>query len=181
MRELDEALHSARKEYELDGSLICADRGSSSERLIKLITGKADESDFDIEDYGSKPAPGIVYFDNINRDDVRGTLDEIQRLPDRPVIMFAVSMTPETIETLKTFSRDTEFIRISGHLYCSNNEFRLLRASRRFGIFRSKAEAIYDRESRRQIRQFKAASFEVKQCRNVERLQMLARIPSKKH
>ena len=184
MKELDEALHSGRKAYDLDETLICSDRGNSSERLIKLITGSADVSDCDIEDYGAKDnAPDIAYFDNINRDDVTGILDEIQRMPvsggkdgkSRPVIMFATSMTPETIETLKTFDKDTDFVRISGHLYCSNSEFWLLSQYRRRGLFKKRAEEIYDREANRQIRQFKAASFEIKQCRHIERLNMLKR------
>lgn len=229
--ELEAALHSERRAYDLDDllksdggapavlsePLTCADHGNSAERLIKLITGEAGDDNpaaadqrsggsqaaglddpsacsaaYEIEDYGARDyAPHIVYFDNINRDDVRGILDRIQRMPasvaesadaesERPVIMFATSMTPETIETLKTFDKSTDFVRISGHLYCSNNEFWLLRKIRKYGIFKEKARAIYDRESRRQIRQFKAASFEVKQCRNIERINMLAQVPTGK-
>jgi hypothetical protein len=85
-------------------------------------------------------------------------------------------MTPETIATLKTFDRDTDFVRISGHLYCSNYEFRLLQLNRKFGLFKRKAEEIYDREANRQIRQFRMSSFEVKQCRQLERKNMLARV-----
>ena len=185
MQELDEALHSGHKEYSLEETLTCTDHGNSSERLIRLITERADASDYDIEDYGAKGcAPHIAYFDNINRDDVQEILSSINQMPvsegneeaSRPVIMFATSMTPETIATLKTFDRDTDFVRISGHLYCSNYEFRLLQLNRKFGLFKRKAEEIYDREANRQIRQFRMSSFEVKQCRQLERKNMLARV-----
>lgn len=180
--ELGEALHSGHEGYELDGSLTCADRCNSSERLIKLITGQADEAGFDIDDYGAHgDAPHIVYFDNINRDESLAAIREIQQKrlsgEDRDtVIMFATSMTPETIETLKTIDKSVDFVRISGHLYCSNDEFWLLSQCRRRGLFKSRAEEIYDREADRQIRQFGMSSFEVKQCRHIERLNMLSRI-----
>lgn len=185
VRELDEVLHNGRREYGLEEDLICSDRGNSAERLIKLITGRTDTSGYDIEDYGEKGnAPDIAYFDNINRDDVQEIIRSINQMhvsdrheeAVRPVIMFATSMTPETIATLKTFDKDTDFVRISGHMYCSNDEFRLLRLYRRTGLFKRKAEEIYDREANRQIRQFGMSSFEVKQCRHVERLNMLKRV-----
>lgn len=185
VRELDEVLHNGRREYGLEEDLICSDRGNSAERLTKLITGRTDTSGYDIEDYGEKGnAPEIAYFDNINRDDVQEIIRSINQMPVsgrheeavRPVIMFATSMTPETIATLKTFDKDTDFVRISGHMYCSNDEFRLLRLYRRTGLFKRKAEEIYDREANRQIRQFGMSSFEVKQCRHVERLNMLKRV-----
>lgn len=204
IEELGEALHSGHIPYDLDAllagesqtalltePLTCSDRGNSAERLIKLITGQADEAGFEVEDYSThSDSLHIVYFDNINRDDVRGILDSINKMPicsgkagkddkavnDRPVIMFATSMTPETIETLKTFDKDTDFVRISGHLYCSNDEFWLLRKIRKYGILKSKAEAIYEREANRQIKQFRMSSFEVKQCRHIERINMLARV-----
>lgn len=182
MQELDEALHSERVEYELDASLISADRRNSSERLIKLICGEADEAGYDIEDYGARDdAPVIAYFDNINREDIRDILDSIQQIPaqggkGRPVIMFPTSMTEETIATLRTLDKDTDFVRISGRFYCSNEEFWLLDQFRRRGLFRKKAEAIYDREANRQIRQFRMSSLEVKQCKNADRLNMLERV-----
>lgn len=180
--ELGEALHSGHKAYRLDEMLTCDDRGNSSERLIRLITGQTDEEDFETEDYSAKDdAPRIVYFDNINREESRREVSEIQQKvlsggSNDTVIMFATSMTPETIETLKTIDKSIDFVRISGHLYCSNDEFRLLRLSRKTGLFKEKAEAIYRREADRQIRQFRMSSFEVKQCRHTERNSMLARV-----
>lgn len=185
MEDLDKALHSPRREYEMPEALMSADRGNSAERLTKLITG-ADGDGCDIEDYGAREIYArIAYFDNINRPESLSMLKSIQednaRVAEetgkgRTAVMFATSMTPETIETLKTIDRNTDFIRISGHLYCSNSEFRLLDQYRRRGLFKGKAEAIYQREANRQLRQFGASGFEVKQCINKDRVQMLDRV-----
>ena len=173
----------------LSEPLTCRDLGHSAERIIKLMMGLADA--YEIEDYGSRGSSArIAYFDNINRDESREMLNSIQEAnslesasgahgPGHIVVMFATSMTDETIATLKTIDRCTDFVRISGHLYCSNREFWLLDQYKRRGLFRRTAEAIYEREAHRQMMQFGASAIEVKQCINKDRRYMLGLLEKK--
>jgi len=189
MSELMSALHDGRKKrgdgdeplYELDPALASEDRGDSCRRVIDLIMGNTgDGSDAPKVEYYSSTdyaAPVIAYFENINRDDSREMISRLQeKHPDpaeRPVIMFPNVMKDETIETLRMLDSDTDFVRISGRMYCSNNEIRLLKIHNRTGLFAREAERIYRREAMRQIGQFKASEIRVMQCNNKDRLRML--------
>lgn len=182
MKELLEALHSERFEYTLDEALTCGERGDSSERILDLICGGSEEG-YEIEDFaGRSDDTEIAYFENINRDDSREIIANMQEELRRtgadsaPVIMFQNAMNEETVRTVRSMDSRQDFIRISGHLYCSNDELMLLRLYKKFGWFRKAADRIYSREANRQTGQFGFSTLRVMQGRKADRLQIFSRL-----
>lgn len=188
--ELEKMLQSDPKAYELDGSLMSADRGSSSERILKLIANSLDADDEtagpmppEVEDYSLKGRAGAIhYFDNIRRDDSRDTIRQLEKECEdghssAPVIMFQNALDEEALDVLRSLDGRTDFVRITGHFYCSNMELRLLQLYKKFGIFSRRAEDIYQREYMRQAGQFGFERFVIEQCRNRDRLNMFRCVP----
>lgn len=180
--ELDVCLHEPPEEYRLDDSMTCREKGNSSEKLIKLICGKDPASAAEIEDFSLRRHDAQVeYFENINRDVSRALLKGMNEkiregvLRD-PLIMFPDTMSPETIDTLRSLDRNIDFIRISGRMYCSNDEFRMLRLCRKYGIMKRKAAEIYRREAYRNIGQFGIGNICVRQCANRDRFSMFRQL-----
>lgn len=166
IEELEKALHSEAKAYKLDTDLVSNTKGRASELLVKLmLTG--DEEGLDTDDYAKhKDAASIAYFENINSKD---SLEHLRGLDDESVIMFPNNINEKTVKTLLENAADHSSIKISGRLYCTNAELRILRLYKRFGIFKKKAADIYAREAARQIANYKYEKFEVKQCNNSDR------------
>ena len=176
--ELAGSVHEKGPKYKLNKLLQSCNEGRACEKMIRLMID-GDEEGLEVCDCSTRrAAPLIAYFENINRDDSREMIrkleEEYPEAESRPVIMFPNNMTPETIETLKSLDKGTDFVRVSGRFYCSNEEFNSLWMHKKTGLFRTKAEDIYRREAMRNIGQFRSCGVEVMQCRNADRLSELS-------
>ena len=172
--ELKDALQAKAKAYTLDENLRCETKGGASEIVLGLICS-GEEEGLEIEDFSLRDdSANIAYFENINREESREIIGRLyEEGPDRWTVMFPNNMDDATVETLRKYVREMDFIRISGRMYCSNEEFRTLALYKKYGLFKRRAEKIYAREYMRQIGQFRFDEFEIKQCKNKDRLNII--------
>lgn len=193
LEELRDRLDEKGTPYDLGEMFRSRAQGCAAEKVIALICS-GHEAGLEIEDYAERGEyADIAYFENINREESRELIEELmvkkqsaaataaasaQALSsaEPSLIMFQNALRPETIEYLKEIGEKVDYIRISGHLYCSNFELKLLRLFRKFGIFRRAADKIYRREGMRQIGQFGFAEFKTVQCGNRDRLEIISRL-----
>ena len=176
--ELIAALHEEKPNESLDERFETHQKGHSAKRLLELLCN-GNEEGLEIEDYGAEgEKPEVAFFENIN---ISESLEEICRIEkdykekwnEAPVLMFQNAMNPDTVKTLKSIDENLDYVRISGHLYCSNDEFRKLWLYKKFGFFKKTAGEIYTREGMRQIGQFKYSRIEIKQGRKSDRREIM--------
>ena len=181
--QLEKCLHSAKKEYELDNSLLAGDRGSSSKRLLDLMV-KGRQDGLDIQDYSAPNDTCLAYFENISRETDRKLMELYisglsEEEKEKTVIAFENALRPETTEILAGIDRRIDFIRIQRTYYKDRMDFISTALFRKTGMMKKAAHRYYEREARRLLECLNIRTLKLVISQSLDRSFILSMAPAK--
>lgn len=174
LEELNVALHSGAKKYELDRQYINYNTGNACRDLVNLICfGK--EKGLEIEDYNRPNQTNLVYVENIIRPDCKALLklyfDGLSNEEkENTVIAFENKINDEVSSAIMNLDSNIDVIRIEHNTFKGIGDAVSTFLNNRVGLLKDRAESFYRREERRIVGILNINKLTVLMIKNLDRV-----------